>query len=168
MHFPMHARRILWHMLMRNDCVLGKVKAMWLWERWCLSQSSLLYSRRVGLSDIHPVWKSYSHALEQGPLLTALCCIRIAQRARSSREKSFIHDFGYMVIGYMVNFSWSRRRPCILHDHNQLNLGEQSRAAERFIWSEFQLIPAKGADLRLLWFPVVTANSLALEHSMAG
>ena len=56
----------------------------------------------------------------------------------------------------------------LLHDHNQLTLGEQSRAAERFILSEFQPIPAKGADLRLLWFPVVTANSLALEHSMAG
>ena len=46
-------------------------------------------------------------------------------------------------------------------------LGEQSRAAERFTWSEFQPIPPKGADLRLLWSPMVTANSLALEQSMA-
>ena len=45
---------------------------------------------------------------------------------------------------------------------------EQSRAAERFTWSEFQPIPPKGADLRLLWSPVVTAISLELEHSMAG
>ena len=49
-----------------------------------------------------------------------------------------------------------------------MKLGEQSRAAERFKWSEFQPIPPKGADLRLLCSPVVTANSLALEYSMAG
>ena len=51
---------------------------------------------------------------------------------------------------------------------NELKVGEQSRAAERFTWSEFQPIPPKGADLRLLWSPVVTAISLELEHSMAG
>ena len=37
---------------------------------WFLAQSSLLYSRRVGFSDIHHVWESYSRALKQGPLLT--------------------------------------------------------------------------------------------------
>ena len=52
-----------------------------------LAQSSLLYSRRVGFSDIHPVWESYSRALEQGPLLTDWQRgIRIPQRARSSRD----------------------------------------------------------------------------------
>ena len=54
------------------------------------------------------------------------------------------------------------------HDRNQLKLGEQSRAAERFKWSKFQPIPPKGADLRLLCSRVVTANSLALVYSMAG
>ena len=51
---------------------------------------------------------------------------------------------------------------------NELKVGEQSRAAERFTWSEFQPIPPKGADLRLLWSHVVTANSLSLDHSMSG
>ena len=61
-----------------------------------------------------------------------------------------------------------RSFPVILHDRNQLKLGEQSRAAERFTWSEFQPIPAKGADLRLMWSPVVMANSLVVELSMSG
>ena len=60
--------------------------------------------------------------------------------------------------------AWTRNTS----NRNQMILGEQSRAAERFTWSEFQPIPPKGANLRVLWSPVVTANSLALEHSMAG
>ena len=60
--------------------------------------------------------------------------------------------------------AWTRNTS----NRNQMILGEQSRAAERFTWSEFQLIPPKGADLRLLCCPVVTENSLALEHSMSG
>ena len=68
-----------------------------------------------------------------------------------------------------VEYDFKRiRKVFYMDDRNQMILGEQSRMAERFTWSKFQPIPPKGADLRLLWSPMVTANSLALEQSMAG
>ena len=68
-----------------------------------------------------------------------------------------------------VEYDFKRiRKVFYMDDRNQMILGEQSRAAERFTRSEFHPIPPKGTDLRLLWPPLLTANSLALEHSMAG